>query len=97
MSVHWLVSWSVGWSVYHDILKGREVTHPCSYRSPCITTSFFFRVQPTSKKTGNARNVLKSSKPALFRGEMLVGLVITEMFIQRKARQTKLNILFAPI
>ena len=29
------VFFSVGWSVCHNFLKGREVTPPCSYRSTC--------------------------------------------------------------
>ena len=33
--VGWLVGRSVGRSVCHNFLKGREVTLPCSYRSTC--------------------------------------------------------------
>ena len=37
-----LVGWSVGLSVFHNILKGREDTLPCSYRITCcfVTQSF---------------------------------------------------------
>ena len=34
-SVRLLVSWLVGRSVFHNFLKGREVTLPCSYGSTC--------------------------------------------------------------
>ena len=29
------LGWSVGWSVCHNFLKGREVTLPCSNRNTC--------------------------------------------------------------
>ena len=35
-SVGRLVGWLVGRSVYHNFLKGREVTLQCSYRITCL-------------------------------------------------------------
>ena len=35
LSVGWLVGRSVCSSVYHNFLKGREVTLPCYYQSTC--------------------------------------------------------------
>ena len=30
------VGWFVVWSVCHNFLKEREISHPCSYRSSCF-------------------------------------------------------------
>ena len=35
MSVRWSVSRSVGWSVCHNFITGREVVLQCTYRSTC--------------------------------------------------------------
>ena len=34
------LGWSVGRSICHDILQGREVTFQCSFRSSCLQSYF---------------------------------------------------------
>ena len=56
------VSQSVGWSVCHNLLKEREVSLPCSYRSTCFHTKMkeYARncsvvtdiLRPTSRNSG---------------------------------------------
>ena len=60
-SINRSISLSVGWSVCHNFLEGREVTLPCSYRNTCFAnkpelkalgiprTSLVFPISPTPK------------------------------------------------